>query len=101
DFLGVSEANLGVNKANYFIKREVHQDVTIEDNGTVKSQVTLVYINKSDSWPGGDYKNYLRLIVPLGSQLESISIDGVVQTITPAVTDPFLFEGKNFSPPKG
>lgn len=101
DFLGISEANLGVNKANYYITREIHQDVAIDSSGLVRSRVTLLYTNRSDELPGGDYKNYIRVITPLGSHLESVEINGAVQHTVPAITDPAVFEAKRFTPPKG
>lgn len=100
DFLGVFDANLGVNKANFFIKRKIRQEVTVESS-IVSSKLTIAYKNTSASWPGGDYKNYLRIVVPFGSRLSSISIDGKEQKIEKAITDPLLYEAKKFIPPSG
>ncbi len=101
DFIGVNEANLGVNKANYFIGRSLSQEVKIQGDGSVLSKLMISYRNTatSASWPGGDYKNYLRLILPLNAQLLDISIDGVSQKIADAITDPAIYEEKNFVPP--
>src|SRR3989344_1004789 len=100
DFIGINEANLGVNKANAFIGRSVSLNTQIQSDGIVKSDLSLDFRNESDSWPGGDYKTYLRIILPQGISLSSIAIDGVSQNIVNAVTDPFLYEAKNFKPPK-
>lgn len=100
DFLGISEANLGSNKANFFIKRSIIQEATIQE-ASVSSQVTLEYKNESTSWPGGDYKNYLRILVPLGATLSFVTIDGEEQKITSAITDPLVYEAKNFTAPLG
>jgi hypothetical protein len=101
DFLGISEANLGINKANYFIKRSVSQVVNIDDNGGVSSSVTVAYKNTNVNgvWPGGVYKNYLRFILPQGALLTGIKINGQVQSTIDAITNPQVYENKNFSPP--
>ena len=45
---------------------------------------------------GGDYKNYLRLILPKGSNISKIVIDGREEKIVPAETDPAKYESKKF-----
>ncbi len=101
DFVGISEANLGVDKANYFLGRSVSYDAKVQDDGTVLSKITVSYKNASTGWPGGDYKNYLRFILPLDSELLNIFIDGTSQKIVNAITDPSVYEKKNFVPPDG
>lgn len=96
DFLGISESNFGGNKANYFIQRTIEQNEKIDESGTVSSTVTINYANKSNDWPGGDYKNYLRIILPFQSELLSVSIDGEKRTIVPAITDPLIYEKELF-----
>ena len=49
----------------------------------------------------GFYKNYLRVITPLGSILEAIRIDGKKQEIVGPIKDPIVYEKKNFVPPTG
>ncbi len=99
DFLGINEANLGINKANYFIERKVKQEVMLNNQGEISSNVTAYYTNRSTIWPGGDYKAYIRFIVPLGARLTSVTIDGQIQKITPAITDFSIYEKKGFVPP--
>jgi hypothetical protein len=102
DFLGVSEANVGGNKANYFINKSTSYDVKVHDNGKITSKLKITYKNSSDgSWPGGDYKNYLTLIFPLGSKIDSIKIDSKDQTVTNAVIEPLIYESSHFLPPEG
>lgn len=102
DFFGINESNLGVNKVNYFIKRSVSQKVSIEESGKVVTDVAITYQNTSskNTWPGGDYKNYLRVITPAGSRLLSVKIDGEEKRLTQAIVDPAIYEARNFSPPK-
>lgn len=102
DFFGVNEANLGVNKANYFIKRKIKQQMIITDDGTVTGKATIYYNNTgtSKTWPGGDYKNYLRFVLPLGTKLTGVYIDGKEQKTISAITNPTLYEAKKFVAPK-
>ncbi|MFC1711053.1 NAD-dependent epimerase/dehydratase family protein [Patescibacteria group bacterium] len=76
DYLMWVEANLGVNKVNLDIERSFNQELTILENGSVFQTLTVIIDNKSTSqgWPGGDYKNYARLLTPLNSKLVSIKI---------------------------
>lgn len=102
DYLGINEANFGVNKANYFIKRGVSINKKILKNGEINSTITISYKNSSpkEVWPGGDYKNYLRLILPESSRLEKIEIDGKEQVTRAAITDFKIYELKSFKNPK-
>lgn len=68
DYLQVVEANLGVNKANYFLEKDYSLDVSVEQDKIIH-RLSAAYKNKSQAavWPGGDYKNYLRVFAPKGS----------------------------------
>lgn len=80
DFLMINEANLGINKANFFVKRKVSYEVTIGKEAEIVGQVSIEYENKSpaETWPAGTYKNYLRIYAPLGATLEKMTIEGIV-----------------------
>lgn len=60
--IGTVEANLGVNKANYFIRRQSFLTVSGDS-----WHLRIIYENKANSALGsrGVYKNYLRLVTPL------------------------------------
>jgi hypothetical protein len=77
DYLMIVEANVGVNKANYFVKRETRLAVGVDKN-KLKNKLILTYQNQSPAavFPGGNYKNYLRLVLPLGVSLEKVLIEG-------------------------
>jgi hypothetical protein len=73
--LYIVESNLGVNKANYFLKRNI--DRTVDINTTAIGRVMKInYENtaKNNTWPGGDYKNYVRIYIPGGSNLAEVSV---------------------------
>ncbi|MBI5452427.1 DUF4012 domain-containing protein [Candidatus Gottesmanbacteria bacterium] len=79
DYLAVIEANLGVNKANYFIIKSVTVEKKIDTEGKIETLVTLAYENSASSEIFGEviYTNYLRLFVPAGSQLINITFNGM------------------------
>jgi len=75
DYLMLVEANLSIRRLNYFVEREVVQEATILADGRMEAKTQLKYFNRSDGQaPGGLYRNYLRVYLPLQSQLKSIKL---------------------------
>lgn len=103
DFFGIVEANIGANKSNYYVTRRVEHNVMILDESTLTTSVTLRYENasKKESEFGGAYKNYVQFILPQGTQLTALFIDGKEQDIVDAITDPTRYERKGFVAPGG
>lgn len=103
DFLGINEANLGVSKVNYYMQRNIDDHVVVDGGGNISHALTIAYTNTSKSGEGfgGDYKNYLRLILPRGATITDITIDGISQKIVPAVTNFLVYEKPSFAPPAG
>jgi hypothetical protein len=77
DYLFINEANLGGNRANFFIKRILNHNVLLSNNGEVWENLKIFYQNTSpeEVWPAGRYRNYLRLYLPTGSQFESLMVN--------------------------
>lgn len=102
DYLGVVDANLGANKVNYYLTRSLDQKAVLNSRGTLQTTTTITYANmsKKDSPYSGDYKNYVRFVLPKGSVLKEIKINDVAQQTIDAVTDPAVFTAKNFTIPK-
>jgi len=75
DYLFVVESNFGVNKSNYFLYRNMEQVVDISAN-SVGRILKINYENtaKNNNFPGGDYKNYLRVYLPSNVNLSQISL---------------------------
>ncbi|NMB56824.1 DUF4012 domain-containing protein [Candidatus Beckwithbacteria bacterium] len=81
DYFFPVDTNLSANKANCCIVKEVSQ--VIEDKGDYFAIKTLIkYENNSpvaDPKPpkywGGDYKNYLRILLPLEANIKNVLID--------------------------
>ncbi len=75
DFLAPVEANLGGNKANYYLDRSYKLETGIGKDGEVNQKFQISYTNRSpsDTWPGGLYKNRLRIYLPFGAQINRAS----------------------------
>lgn len=103
DFLGINEANLGMNKVNYYLDRAVNHSIDLTADGKVTETVSVTHHNKSKDTDkyGGVYKAYIRFILPSGAKLQSVMFDGLAQVIIPAVSDPVLFTASGFIPEAG
>jgi hypothetical protein len=77
------------------------QKVNILGDGTVSEEINIALKNSAETQIGekGRYKNYLRFIVPINSKLKKITIDEKEQKIIDAITDPAIYEKKNFATP--
>lgn len=71
DFLAPVDANLGGNKANFYLDRTFDLQTGIGKNGEVSHRLKINYTNNSpsDTWPGGLYKNRFRVYLPIGTKL--------------------------------
>lgn len=76
DFLMIIDANLGVNKVNFFVERLTELDVSLVKR-RLRRTLSLSYTNQgaSDKFPSGIYKNYLRILVPPNAILESVVLN--------------------------
>jgi hypothetical protein len=75
DYLYIVESNFGVNKANYFLNRDINEIVDISP-AAIGRVLKINYENtaKNSSWPGGDYKDYLRIYIPATANLAEVSL---------------------------
>ncbi|MBP9691679.1 DUF4012 domain-containing protein [Candidatus Woesebacteria bacterium] len=90
DFLYQLDANLGINKANFFIQRPTSLKVHIDSKGTITNTLEITYRNDSleGIFPGGPYKNYFQVHLAPNTQVQSVKVDG---------TDLDLYDESNFS----
>lgn len=102
DSFGVVDANLGLNKTNYYLKRSIQTNIVLSESGDATGEATITYQNTSskNSVFGGDYKDYVRFILPEQSEVLSVAIDGQVIPTVPAITDPQTYLRKGFVPPQ-
>jgi len=75
DFLFPYDANLGVNKANFFMNRTMAVKVNIDSNGIVYTSLNMKFRNESlqDIFPGGVYRNYLQILIPRDAIVKKIT----------------------------
>lgn len=96
DIFSLNEANIGVNKANTHVTREVSYKATLKEQA-IDSLAELTFENKYDK----EYRTYFRILAPQNAKVSSITIDGKEQKITSAVIDFEQYESKSFTPPVG
>lgn len=87
DQLLVVDANLGVNKANYYVTRIISDTVEMTQTGEIQHEVAVHYRNDSPAAGGelgGEYKNYVRLLIPSASRVASVSVDNLPLALTQA-----------------
>lgn len=74
DLVGLVEANLGVNKANYFISRNVDLAINVS-GGVITRKLTLTLANSANPALGtpGTYRVYIRTFMPDDSSLTGVS----------------------------
>jgi hypothetical protein len=76
DYAMVVDSNFGVNKANYFINRNLEEIITFDKNLSPSHTLRIHYENTSTStaWPAGAYKNYQRTYLPVGSTITAVRV---------------------------
>ncbi len=76
DHLAIVEANLGVNKANYYIQRNYELTVNINEKRLIRN-LKVIFKNSAGLAMGetGVYKNYARIYIPLNSELNFVRIN--------------------------
>lgn len=78
DYLYVVDANLGVNKTNFFIQRTIRLSTTIDGARRVTNALAVDYYNESipGVFPGGDYLNYVQIYLPKKTRIKEILVGG-------------------------
>jgi hypothetical protein len=77
DSLMQVEANVGVNKANYYLERQIDHSIAITSKQVSHKRV-IAFKNKAqtNAWPKGSYKSYIRFYLPDQAEFEDIKING-------------------------
>ncbi len=90
------EANLGINRSNFYLNRQVTHQIDIGPAGQLTHKITLLYQNTSpdNGWPGGKYKTYTRFYLPLNTRVLGLEQDNQPLTFDTAsfATNPNLTE---------
>lgn len=79
DYFMLVEANLGVNKVNYHMKRQVDFRLNLSKT-ELERVVKIIYTNESDAKSSfqtdGIYKDYLRILLPAEANVGVVKVDG-------------------------
>ncbi|MCL4374307.1 DUF4012 domain-containing protein [Patescibacteria group bacterium] len=80
NYLFPFDANLGVNKANFFVNRFQEVKTVITPDGTIKVRLRNRLKNNSqnDVFPGGAYVDYFQLLLPSDAVITQVSRNGVL-----------------------
>ncbi len=72
------EANLGVNKANYFVSKLMKLKTVFQEDGEVQNELSISFTNSSAEgvFPGGPYKNYYQLYIPFNADIDYVEVNG-------------------------
>ena len=78
DYLYIVESNLGANKANCCVQRMITQDLQLDEH-VIREKLTIKWTNTSEFsdpkppvfW-GGNYVDYLRIILPKSARIQSV-----------------------------
>ncbi len=78
DGVAVVDANLGVNKANFFVRKEAVADVTVLDNGDIEHTLTVSVRNEAHAQAdgAGAYLSYMRFVLPPDATHIAVTLDG-------------------------
>lgn len=83
DYLSIVSSNVGGNKSNFWVDRVAEYSIFVDRNNHLKVKLTVTFTHRgqNETWPNGDYKDYLRLYVPKGIELsESTGFTGEAET---------------------
>lgn len=59
------ESNIGVNKANASVSRQIDEQITLTSDQIIHQRTILLNNDgRSNAWPSGTYKTYLRFFLP-------------------------------------
>ncbi len=81
DPLSIVEANMGVNKVNYFVTRAIEREITIDANGGISERVLVRFRNAAPTGDtplvGSAYQAYVRFALPPQTLPQDVAINGV------------------------
>lgn len=77
DSIAQVEANIGINKANYYLDRSISHKIMVSKESAQHTR-TVVFDNtaQSNAWPKGTYKSFIRFYINPESMVEKALING-------------------------
>lgn len=72
------DANLGVNKANYFVSKLMKLKTTFQSTGKIQNELSLSFTNTAPPGisQGGRYKNYAQIYIPSNASVSGLEVNG-------------------------
>ena len=71
DYLFVSNTNIGGMKSSLSVKEDFVYSAVIDENGSINSDLMINRKHQgSNEWPDGTNKNFVRVLIPLGSDFK-------------------------------
>ena len=71
DYLFISNSNVGGMKSSLSVKEDLKYSVIIDGSGSINSDLKINRQHKGSSeWPDGTNKNFVRVLIPLGSDFK-------------------------------
>jgi nucleoside-diphosphate-sugar epimerase len=95
NYLYVVNSNLGGNKADYFVEPEMNLEVdSLTRDGLLRGTLTLSYVHSGTdtAWPGGVYKDYIRVYMGKGSMLTAATVEDASGDARDIFSDVALYE---------
>ncbi len=79
DYLFPYDANVGSNKANYFINRSLYLKTNIDNEGQISHLLSIQYKNNSPAlvFPTGLFRNYFQVLLPRDATVKEVTKNGV------------------------
>lgn len=103
DYIFPYDANVGANKANFFVNKFYYLKTNIDSSSSLYHLLTIKYENNSPSeiFPTGYFRNYFQILLPRNVLIKSITKDGVLVENYDEKNDIFKLIGFYFEiPPK-
>lgn len=91
DYLMPVEANLGVNRADYFIHKNREIEISLLQNREISTILKLHYQNPplNQSRSSNNYKGYLQILLPNSAQIKSVA--GEISAESSAINPDLIF----------
>ena len=80
DYIFPVDANLGVNKADFFITKSQNLNIKISKDGIISNELLIRIKNGSQNniFPGGLYKNYFQVSLPSRAYISEVTKNNTV-----------------------
>jgi len=73
DYIMVSDANIGGLKSSLNIAQTYLHNIVIDDQGNASEKLSIIRKHKgSYEWPDGENKNYIKVFLPLSTEVEKV-----------------------------